>query len=152
MTPWAVACQTSLSVEFSRQEYWSGLPLPTPGGLPDPGMESESLASPKLASGFFTNVPPGKPSLCIYIYLYGGGGSVAKSCPTLVTPWTVAHQAPLSIEFSRQEYWSRLPLPSPGDLSYPGIEPGSPALQADFLPTELRGKPLLKHYLVLLVF
>ena len=127
--------------------------MPIPGGLPDPGMESESLASPKLASGFFTNVPPGKPSLCIYIYLYGGGGgSVAKSCPTLGTPWTVAHQAPLSIEFSRQEYWSRLPLPSPGDLSYPGIEPGSPALQADFLPTELRGKPLLKHYLVLLVF
>ena len=69
-------------MEFSRQEYWSGLPLPTPGGLPDPGMESESLASPKLASGFFTNVPPGKASLCIYIYLYGGGGgSVAKSCP-----------------------------------------------------------------------
>ena len=65
-----------------------------------------------------------------------GGGLVAKSCLTLVTPWTVAHQAPLSMGFSRQEYWSGLPFPSPGDLPDPGIEPGSPALQADSLPTE----------------
>ena len=47
------------------------------------------------------------------------------------TPWTVAYQAPPSMGFSRQEYWSGLPFPSPGDLSNPGIEPGSPALQAD---------------------
>ena len=47
------------------------------------------------------------------------------------TPWTVAHQAPPSMEFSRQEYWSGLPLPSPGDLPDSGIEPGSPVLQAD---------------------
>ena len=53
-----------------------------------------------------------------------------------VTPWTVAHQAPPSMEFSRQEYWSGLPLPSPGDLPNPGIEPGSPALWADALPSE----------------
>ena len=53
-----------------------------------------------------------------------------------VTPWTVAHQASLSMEFSRHEYWSGLPFPSPGDLSDPGIEPGSPALQADALPSE----------------
>ena len=66
-----------------------------------------------------------------------GGGLVAKSCPTPVTPWTVAHQAPLFMGFSRQEYWSRLPFPSPGDLPDPGIEPGSPALRADPLPTEL---------------
>ena len=57
------------------------------------------------------------------------------------TPWTVAHQAPLSMGFSRQEYWSGLPLPSPGDLPYPGIEPGSPALQADSLPSEPPGEP-----------
>ena len=55
-----------------------------------------------------------------------------------VTPWTVAHHAPLSMEFSRQEYWSGLPLPSPGDLPNPGIELGSPTLQADSLPTELQ--------------
>ena len=54
--------------------------------------------------------------------------------------WTVAHQAPLSLGFSRQEYWSGLPFPSPGDLPNPGIEPGSPALQADSLPSEPPGK------------
>ena len=64
------------------------------------------------------------------------GGLVAKSCPTLVTSWTVACQAPLSTGFSRQEYWSGLPSPSPGDLSDPGIKPGSPALQEDSLPAE----------------
>ena len=49
------------------------------------------------------------------------------------TPWTVAHQAPLSMEFSRQGYWSGFPFPSPGDLSDPGIEPRSPTLQADYV-------------------
>ena len=57
---------------------------------------------------------------------------VAKSCPTLATPWTVVCKAPQSMGFSRQEYWSGLPFPSPGDLPDPGIEPGSLALQADF--------------------
>ena len=57
------------------------------------------------------------------------------------TPWTVAQQAPPSVEFSRQEYWSGLPFPSSGDLFDPGIEPGSPALQADTLPSEPPGKP-----------
>ena len=57
-----------------------------------------------------------------------------------VTSWTVAHQAPLSVRFSRQEYWSGLPFPSPGDLPNPGIEPGSFALQADSLLSELPGK------------
>ena len=52
-----------------------------------------------------------------------------KSCLTLETSWTVVHQAPLSMEFSRQEYWGELPFPSPGDLPHPGIEPRSPALQ-----------------------
>ena len=52
------------------------------------------------------------------------------------TPWTVARQAPLSVEFSRQEYWSRLPLPSPGDLCDPGINTESPARQANSLPSE----------------
>ena len=57
---------------------------------------------------------------------------VAQSCPTLVTPGTVAHQAPVSMGFSRQEYWSGLPFPPPGDLPKPGTEPGSPSLQAVF--------------------
>ena len=59
----------------------------------------------------------------------------------LATPWTAAYQAPPSMGFSRQEYWSGLPFPSPGDRPYPGIEPGSPSLQADSLPAELQGKP-----------
>ena len=67
----------------------------------------------------------------------GGGDLVTISCPTLATPWTIAHQAPLSMGFSRSEYWSGLPFPSPGNLLNPGIDPRSPALQADSLPTEL---------------
>ena len=57
-----------------------------------------------------------------------------------MTPLTIAHQAPLSVGFSRQEYWSGLPFPSPGDLPNSGIEPGSHALQVDSLPTEPSGK------------
>ena len=58
-----------------------------------------------------------------------------------VTPWTVAHQTPLSIEFFRQEYWSGLPCPPPGDLPNPGIEHRSPTLQVDSLLSEPPGKP-----------
>ena len=57
------------------------------------------------------------------------------------TPWTAAHQTPLSMGFSRQEHWNVLPFPSPGDLPDPGIKPGSPELQADSLLSELSGKP-----------
>ena len=59
---------------------------------------------------------------------------------SFVTPWTVDWQAPLSMGFPRQEYWSGLPFPSPGDLSDPGIEPVSPALAGGFITTELPGK------------
>ena len=55
---------------------------------------------------------------------------------SVVTSWTVAHQAPLSMEFSRQEHWSGLPFPSPRDIPHPGIKPGSLAMQVDSLPTE----------------
>ena len=68
---------------------------------------------------------------------------VCISCVQLfATPWTVAHQAPTSMGFSRQEYWSGLPFASPGDLPNPGIEPRSPALQADALTSEPPGKPI----------
>ena len=67
---------------------------------------------------------------------------VAQSCPTLATAWTVTCQAPLSMGFLRQEYWSGLLGPPPGDLPNPGIQPGSPALQAGSLPSEPPGKPL----------
>ena len=61
------------------------------------------------------------------------------------TPWTVAHQAPLSTGFSRQKYWSGLPFPSPGDLPNPEIEPSSPALQAGTLTSKSPGKPQRRH-------
>ena len=76
-----------------------------------------------------------------FIYgVCGGGGLVTKSCPTLANPCTVACQTPLSMGFSRQEYWSGLPFPSLGNLPDPGIEPWSPAVQAACLPTTLQGK------------
>ena len=59
-------------------------------------------------------------------------------------PWTVARQAPLSMGFSKQEYWSGLPFPFPGDLPNPGIKPGSPVLQADALSSEPPGKPKME--------
>ena len=60
-TPWTVAHQAPLSMEFSRQEYWSGLPCSPPGDLPNPGIETTPPASPALAGRFFTVEPPGKP-------------------------------------------------------------------------------------------
>ena len=65
---------------------------------------------------------------------------VLSHAKLFVTPWTVAHQALLSMEFSRQEYWGGLPFPPPGDLPDQGIKPGSPALQANSLLSEPQGK------------
>ena len=78
--------------------------------------------------------------VCIYIYIYT---HMLSRVRLFATPWTVAYQAPQSMEFSRQEYWSGLPFPSPGDLPNLGIEPGSPALQVEALLSEPPGKPLL---------
>ena len=69
---------------------------------------------------------------------------VAKLCPILCNPM-VACQAPLSMGFSRQEYWSGLPFPSPGDLPYPGIKPAFPTLAGRFSTTETPGKPIVYH-------
>ena len=114
-TPWTAALQAPLSMEFSKQEYWSGLPFPFPGDLPDSGIES---GSPALAGEFFTT------------------NTTWETVRLFATPWTVAYHAPPSMGFSSQECWSGLPFPSPGDLPDPGIEPGSPTLQADALPSE----------------
>ena len=59
-TPWTVACQAPLTTEFFRQKYWSELPFPPPGDLPNPGIQPMSLRSPALPDGFFTTEPPGK--------------------------------------------------------------------------------------------
>ena len=89
----------------------------------------------------FPPLPSGVPPIGLYLPLEYGSGLVAKSCLIVVTPWTTALRVPLSVEFSRQEYWSGLLFPFPGALPNPGIKPGCPALQADSLPTELQGKP-----------
>ena len=73
---------------------------------------------------------------------------VCVSCSVFVTLWIVVHQAPLSMEFSRQKYWNGEPFPSPGYLPKPGIEPRSPELQADSLLSEPPGKPLVPLYVV----
>ena len=69
-------------------------------------------------------------------------GKLLSLVQLFATPWTVAYQASPSMGFSRQEYWSGVPLPSPGDLPNPGIEPGSSALEADALTSEPPGKPI----------
>ena len=93
--PMDVACQASLSVEFSRQEYWSGLLFPFPEDLPNPGIKLASLESPALAGGFFTTAPPGKP----YIFSF---------CPqTAVTTPSVVPEIP-SLEL--RHYCSRRPM------------------------------------------
>ena len=85
MILWSIACQAPLSMGFSREEYWSGLPFPTPGDLPNLGTE---LTFPTLAGRFFITEPPGKVK-------------VAWLCPILCDPRTIQ-----SMEFSRPEHWS----------------------------------------------
>ena len=106
-TLWTVALQTPLSIGFSRQECWSVFPFPSPGDLPDPGIEPTSLPSPALAGRFFMTLPSGKPYFILRVKVF-----VPQLCLT-ATLWTVVHQAPLSMGFSRQENWSGLPFPSP---------------------------------------
>ena len=79
--------QAPLSLEFSRQEYWSGLPFPSPGDLPNPGFEFVSPASPELASGFFTTEPPGKPFSVMYdmLNILNFGGSYGRDLSRRMT-------------------------------------------------------------------
>ena len=145
-------------MEFSRQESWNELSFPSPGDLPNPGIYP---GFPTLQADSLPSELPRKPMGCGKHFVFSQevkhGFStvwgistlnlhvvqvlVAQLCPTLATPWTVAHQAPLSMEFSRQEYWNGLLFPFPGDLPDPGIEYRSPTLQADSLPSELPRKP-----------
>ena len=112
-TPWTIACQAPPSMGFSRQEYWSGLPFPSPGDLPDPGIEPWS---PIPQADSSSSEPPGKLK------------EVALNDWYLVIV---------------QNTGVGMPSPSPGDLPNPGIKPGSPALPPDSLPTEPPGKPPL---------
>ena len=94
-----------------------------------------------LLSQFFPPSPSTQPPtpVCVHKSLCRVKVKVALACLTLWDLWTVAHQAPLSVGFSRQEYWSGLPCPSPGDFPDCGIEPGSSSLRADSLLFELPG-------------
>ena len=117
VTPWTAACQAPLSIQFSRQEYWNGLPCPSAGDLPNPGFEHQS---PELqADSLLTELPGRLERLFLSISIHRSLSRVQL----FATPWTVAHQAPPSMGFSRQEYWNGLPFPSPGDLPDLGIKP-----------------------------
>ena len=105
VAPWTVVHQTSLSTEFPRWEYWSGLLIPSPGDLPNPGIKP---TSPALAGRFSTTEPPGKPLYGLLLLL--SRFSRVRLC---ATPKAAAHQAPPSLGFSRQKHWSGLPFPSP---------------------------------------
>ena len=155
---------------FFRQEYWRGLSFPPPGDLPYPKIEP---GSPALAGRFFTTEPIRKPRVKITYSLVNWGKQVFQvvsrhsglcavdriqavytdiCCAVLirsivsdsfVTPWTVAHQAPLCKELFRQKYCSGLPFHIPKDLSDPRIEPVSlvsPALTGGFFITALPGQ------------
>ena len=125
--PWTVALQVPLSIGFSRQEYWSGLPCPPPEDLPNPGIKPESSPSPALQVDSLSLSHQGSPQT-----QYSDTNMLVAQCVWLFkSPWAVAYQVPLSMGFSRQEYWSGLPFPSPGDLPNPGIETGSLALQPE---------------------
>ena len=131
VTSWTVANhgEIPLSLEFSRQEYWSELPFPPPGNLPDWGIEPTSLAFLHWQAVLYQLSHWASPKWKLK----------SLSCVQLfATPWTIQ-----SMEFSRPEYWSGWPFPSPGDLPNPGIKPRSPALQVDPLPAEPKGKPFL---------
>ena len=106
--PWTIADQAPPSMELSRQEFWSGLPFPSPGDLPD--LEVEPRAS-ALQADTLPSEPPEKHKVKV------------KSLSRVrlsATPWTVAYQAPPSMELSRQEYWSGLPFPSPRERALEG--------------------------------
>ena len=112
-------------MEFSRQEYWSGLPFRSPGDLPNPGIKPRS---PELQADSLSSAPTGKPYEYMKVKVLD-----AQSCPT---PWAVASQAPLSMGFSRQGYWSGLPCRPPGRLPRTS--------QADCSPSEPYARVLFR--------
>ena len=158
MTLWTVARQAPLSEGLSRQEYWSGLPYPPPGDLPDPG--TEPMSPMTLALQESHSFPPSYHrshySRLVIYFKYSSvhmeiffnlkiqvirnstlwkptDHVISRACvlscfshvQLFAALWIVAHQAPLSMGFSRQEYWSRLLCPPPGDPLGPGIKPTS---------------------------
>ena len=128
-TLWAIAHQFSLTMAFSRQKYWTGLPFPSPGDLPNPGIEPASPVSPAPASRNFTTSTTWKAQ--------------NVSC---VQPCDPMDRGLSGSECSRQEYWSELLCLSPRNLSNSGTELGSPIWQASSLSSEPPGKPRKSTY------
>ena len=118
---WTVARQALLSMEFSRQEYWSGLLFPLPGESSGPRDRTQGSCVSWIGKRSFTTIA--FIAACLKVK-----AKLLSRVRLFATPWTAAYQAPLSMGFPRQEYWSGLPFPSPGDHPDPGVEPGSPAL------------------------
>ena len=119
------ACQAPLSMGFPRQEYWNGLSFYSPGDFPNQG------SNPCLLHWLEDSLPVSHLG-CPYEMMHACILKSLSHVQILATLWTVAHWAPLSMGFSRQEYWSGLPCPPPGYLLDAGIEPispQSPALQ-----------------------
>ena len=121
-TPWTVALQAPLSVGFPRQEYWSGLPFPSPGDLPEPGIK---LEAPALAGGFFTTEPPGKP-----LYVLHAVCSVVQLCPTLFNPVDCCPPGSSLHWIILARILECVAISSFRDLPDPGIKPISPVFPA----------------------
>ena len=135
-TPWTVACPGS-SVHGILQAIileWVAIPFSRGSSQPRDWTEVSCVA------GRFFTIWATREAPIIYRLILHILVKVAQSCPILCNLMDCSPSAPMSIEFFRQEYWSGLLFPSPGDLPNPGTEPGSPKLQADFLLTELPGK------------
>ena len=103
-TPWTVACQAPLFTGFCRQEYWSGLPRPAPGDLPDPGIEPTSLTSPTLSGGYFATSTTWEATIVVNTYLYAQTWFAVVQSLSHVWPfvmaWTAACQASLPFTIS----------------------------------------------------
>ena len=156
MTLWTVACQVALSMGFSRQEYRSGLPFPTPGNILEPGIEAVSLTSIVLADGFFTTESPGKslipdPSFLLTCLIFGCATSSRLACASSSCYAQVPHcggfagctvwalgiwaSAVMAHRFSCCTAW--------GIFLEQGLEPITPALASGLLTTVPPGKPCL---------
>ena len=145
--PWTVACQAPVSMEFSRQEYWSGLPCPPPGDLPNPGIKPPSLVSSAWPGRFFTTSATWEAlmnDVCVCVCVCAHVRTLIR-VQLFATPWTIACQAPVSMGFLRHKYQNEFLFPFPGDLSHPGIKPASfssSALAGRFFATAPWGKSL----------
>ena len=143
VTPWTVVCLAPLSMEFSREEYWSGLPFPSPGLFPTQGLNLGLLQCRQNL--YHLNHQGITPTL------FQCRGPMDRCACSVVadsaTPWAIARQAPLSMGLSRQEYWSGLPFPSPGNFLTQGWNPHLLHLlnwRVGSLPLAPPGKPSIE--------